>query len=138
RAARIADLFRNKMFDACHTALPEYFNDDWSPLDGESGDICEPGHHFEWSWLLHRFHALGGGDMRDIAERLRTQAETHGVDADSGAVYDALCLDGRPRVKTSRLWPHTERLKANLVRFEHSGDPDAAQSAIRAFDVLMG
>jgi len=132
RASRIADLFRTKLFDTRHGALPEYFDDGWRA----ESDIVEPGHHFEWSWLLHRWHGAGGGDLAHIAERLRVHAEVYGV-APSGAVYDELHADGRARTKTSRLWPHTERIKANLARFERTRDPNAAHAAAQAFDMLM-
>jgi mannose-6-phosphate isomerase len=134
RASRIAALLRDRLFDASHGVLPEHFDDAWRPLEPR---IIEPGHHFEWCWLLDRWRRLGGGDMSDIAERLRQFAETHGVDAVSGAVYEEIFADGRPRTATSRLWPHTERIKANLARFERAGDPAAGAAAAQAFDMLM-
>lgn len=137
RAGVIARLFCERFFDAKHGALPEYFDEAWRPVDGEEGKICEPGHQFEWSWLLHRWNALGGGDMGDIAERLRVHAEIYGLDHASGFIFDELFVDGRARTASSRLWPHTERLKANLSRYERTLDPNAADSAVQAFDVLM-
>jgi mannose-6-phosphate isomerase len=134
RAGRIAELFRDRLFDARHGALPEYFDDAWRP-QGEL--IVEPGHHFEWSWLLDRWNALGGGDLSAEAERLRVHAEVYGVELRSGAVYDEVFADGRPRTLTSRLWPHTERIKANVVRFERTRDVAAADAAVEAFDMLM-
>lgn len=136
-ASAIAGLFRDRFFDARHGALPEYFDDAWRPVDGEDGKICEPGHEFEWSWLLHRLNALGGGDMGDIAERLRVHAEIYGLDHDTGIIFDEIFLDGRVRTASSRLWPHTERLKANLARYERTRDPLAAAAASQAFEVLM-
>jgi mannose-6-phosphate isomerase len=137
RASAIAGLFGERFFNQDHGALPEYFDEMWRPVAGEEGQICEPGHHFEWSWLLHRWNALGGGDLGAIAERLRIHAEIYGLDHDSGFVFDELFVDGRVRKASSRLWPHTERLKANLVRYERTRDPSAASAAAQAFDVLM-
>ncbi|MBC7768854.1 MAG: AGE family epimerase/isomerase, partial [Phycisphaerales bacterium] len=136
-ASSIADLFRIKLFDARHGSLGEYYNDEWYPLEGEDGEIVEPGHHFEWSWLLHRWNSFGGGDLSAIAEKLRIHAEIYGVHPQTRAVYDEVFADGRPRTTSSRLWPHTERIKANVVRFERTRDPNAAQAALQAFDVLM-
>lgn len=134
-AVLLGHLFRDRLFDQQHGALPEYFDDAWRPLSDQLGRIVEPGHHFEWSWLLRRWRALGGADLTAEAERLRAHAEAHGVDA-SGAVYDQILIDGRPLRKTSRLWPHTERLKANLVRFEATGDGEAARAALQAYEML--
>lgn len=140
RANVIADLFRAKLFDHGHSALPEYYDDAWRPLPGEDGEICEPGHQFEWSWLLHHADKRGGRGGRgggDIAEKLRIHGEIYGVELGSDAVYDEVFLDGRARKTTSRLWPHTERLKANLARFELTRDPEAARAALAAFDMIM-
>jgi mannose-6-phosphate isomerase len=137
RASAIAHLFRDRFFDPQHGALPEYFDEAWRPVAGEQGKICEPGHQFEWSWLLHRWNSLGGGDMDDIAERLRVHAEIYGLDHDTGFIFDELFVDGRVRTASSRLWPHTERLKANLARYERTRDPNAAKAASQAFDVVM-
>jgi D,D-heptose 1,7-bisphosphate phosphatase len=137
RANGIAALFAGRLFDERFGALREYYDDAWHPRLGDEGKICEPGHHFEWSWLLHRWNALGGGDLGEQAERLRVHGELYGVDHASGAVYDEIFVDGRARTETSRLWPHTERLKANVVRYERSHDPRAAENAAQAFDVLM-
>ncbi len=137
RADRIATLFEERFFDAKHGALPEYYEEDWRPRSGEQGLIVEPGHHFEWSWLLHRWGDKRGDRMRDQAERLRIHAEVYGVNARNGAVYDELYVDGRARTRTSRLWPHTERLKANVVRFERARDINAADCAVQAFDTLQ-
>lgn len=134
RATRIAQLFQTKFFDQRHGALPEYFDDAWRP---DADAIVEPGHHFEWSWLLHRYSAFGGANPGDIPERLRVHAEVYGVDRASGVTYDEIHIDGRPRTTSSRLWPHTERIKANIARYERTRDPVAAEAAAQAFDVLM-
>ncbi|HYD87727.1 MAG TPA: HAD-IIIA family hydrolase [Vitreimonas sp.] len=134
RAGAIAQLFRDTFFDHGHGALPEYFDEAWRP---EPDPVIEPGHHFEWSWLLHRFSALGGANPGDIPERLRVHAELYGVDPASGVTYDEVHIDGRARTPTSRFWPHTERIKANVARFERTRDPAAAAAAAQAFDVLM-
>lgn len=136
RASNIARLFRDKLYNAEHGVLPEYYDAKWGVLADELGQIVEPGHHFEWSWLLRRWHALGGGDLNAEAEKLRQHAEKHGVAAD-GAVYDELYIDGSPRKQKSRLWPHTERIKANVARVEATRDEGAAAAAVHAFDTLM-
>jgi len=52
RAAQIIELFKNVFFDADNWSLGEYFAADWQPAPGETGNICEPGHQFEWASLL--------------------------------------------------------------------------------------
>jgi mannose-6-phosphate isomerase len=137
RAGRIATLFQLRFFDAEAGALPEYFDEAWRPMPDDMGRIVEPGHHFEWSWLFYQLHKAGGHDHRGMAERLRVHAEVYGVDATSGVTFDEVFVDGVPKARTSRFWPHTERIKANVARYEDRRDPTAAANAAQAFDVLM-
>jgi mannose/cellobiose epimerase-like protein (N-acyl-D-glucosamine 2-epimerase family) len=134
RAAALARLFRERMFDEAHGALPEFYDEAWRPMTDHAGRIVEPGHHFEWCWLLHRFAALGGEDFSEPAERLRIHAETCGVL--NGAACDQVTIDGRATKTTARLWPQTERLKANLAHYEATGDASAARAALEAYEML--
>jgi mannose-6-phosphate isomerase len=134
RAGDIAALLAEKMFDPAHGALPEYFDDVWRPLPGERGKVVEPGHEFEWAWLLNRLHALGGGDFTAVADKLYAHAEAHGVKRKT--VFNEILVGGAPHETSSRLWPRTERLKAHLVYFERTGDERAATRASEAFDAL--
>lgn len=137
RAERLATLFAMRLYDPRTTSLAEYFAEDWSRAPGAEGHIVEPGHHFEWSWLLHQLRKAGGADYRAHAEQLRLHAEVYGVRPTGSVVYDEVYANGAPRTQSSRLWPHTERLKAHLARFEHAGDISAAAAAVEAFDALQ-
>jgi mannose/cellobiose epimerase-like protein (N-acyl-D-glucosamine 2-epimerase family)/dTDP-glucose pyrophosphorylase len=130
-ADALAQLIQNKFFDAERGALLETFDDPAAP------GIVEPGHEFEWSWLLHSYAALGGRDHSELAERLRAHAERFGVDSARRAAYSEIYPEGGARTETSRLWPNTERLRANLVRYERSRDPAAGTAATEAFDTIM-
>jgi mannose/cellobiose epimerase-like protein (N-acyl-D-glucosamine 2-epimerase family) len=134
-AKEIAGLFDRYFFDAENGALGEYYNDDLSRAPGDIGRLCEPGHHFEWIWLLDRWRKVSGEDRSGPADRLWTHATTNGL-AD-GLAIDEVWRDGGARTPSARLWPQTERLKAGLVRFERSGDDRDAAAAASAFDGLM-
>jgi mannose/cellobiose epimerase-like protein (N-acyl-D-glucosamine 2-epimerase family) len=103
----------NRMIDPRTGALCELFDEDWRPVDG--ADV-EPGHQFEWGWLLLRFGA------RDEALRLIDVAEAHGVDQDRGVAFNSLCADLKPRDESARLWPQTERLKAGVAAALETGE----------------
>jgi len=136
RGTTLASLFRDKLYDANAGVLTEYFDADWTAMDDAFGRAVEPGHLFEWSWLLHRWNAQGGGDLGAEAERLRAFGEARGV-GPGGETYDQVLITGEAQRTTSRLWPNTERLKANLAHFERTGDEAAAHAAAQAFDVVM-
>ena len=51
-------------------ALREFFAADWSPAPGIDGRIAEPGHHYEWAFLLARWAALTGRERPQAVDRL--------------------------------------------------------------------
>ncbi len=124
RAGKLIALFRQHFLDRSSDTLGEFFTADWQPADGVTGQLVEPGHHFEWVWLLHQYGRLSGDDCGDEAARLYRFAESHGVDED-GLSYDALRRDGTIHDDNKRLWVQTEAIKAQVARHEFAGDADA-------------
>lgn len=92
-------------------ALAEVFDANWrSEPDATPGQAIEPGHQFEWAWLLLCQDASPGSATRQAAERLFDIGENHGVKG--GVAINALSADFRIKDPAVRLWPQTERLKA--------------------------
>jgi mannose-6-phosphate isomerase len=104
----ITELALSHLIDARSGALLESFDEDWRRRRDESGRLIEPGHLFEWAWLLQR---AGGAAAQQAAVRLIEVAEQHGVR--DGVALNALLDDFSVRDPQARLWPQTERLKAN-------------------------
>ena len=95
-------------------ALSEFFDADWRPLAGPAG-LVEPGHQFEWAWLLERWgRARGRPEGLATAKRLFTVGRK-GFDAGRGVAVDALTDDLSVRDAAARLWPQTEHIKAALA-----------------------
>lgn len=119
-AHELLGLFCNFFFDKETETLTEYFAEDLRPAPTEQGRVVEPGHHFEWAWILAAATALPGAtqDFAAFSERLAACAERLGVDRASGAVVNAVRNDGAPLDRGSRSWPNTERLKAAVALFE--------------------
>lgn len=131
-AQQIAGMFHTHFFDAEQGVLREFFEPDWKP-SAAKGSLLEPGHHFEWVWLLARWRDVSGEDTRPIAARLYDYGERHGVNA-HGVCVDETLLGGGMVSARARLWPQTERLKAALARLEDgSGD---AGAVVEAYDML--
>lgn len=124
RAAAIVEHFKSRMFMHKHGVLVEKYGDDWSVLDEQSPDLFyEPGHQFEWAWLLHRFGSLAKTDESLISDRLWQTARRHGLNA-KFLCYDEVSLTMEARRRSHRLWPHAEGAKIAAVRTE-AGDGDA-------------
>jgi D,D-heptose 1,7-bisphosphate phosphatase len=137
KAGELVALLETKWVSPRWGALLEYFDEDWTPRPGDEGRTAEPGHQFEWSWLLDRYARLSGTHISPAAGRIYLHGEVYGVDPATGVTVDETWAEGGVRTTTSRLWPHTERIKANIVRFEQTGSISAARNCVEAFDVLM-
>lgn len=120
-AREIVHLFATRFFDP--RTLGELFDQSWTRV----GSGVEPGHHFEWTWILSHYQRLTGEPVATLAARSAEFAERCGVDPGSHAVYDALSQEGEVLQSSSRIWPNTERIKAALGLFELDGrDPRGA------------
>lgn len=137
-ADRIVDLAMMRFIDPQGGFLREYFGPDWTPAAGEDGHLVEPGHQFEWAWLLARVGRMRGRpELLAAAHRLYAFG-TRGVAERSMIAVDALNDDGTIRSHRARLWPQTEWLKASLILSETVEDGerqrllDDAATALRA------
>lgn len=133
RATALIGLFHAHFFDAETGTLTEFFTADWRPAPGAEGLLREPGHHFEWVWLLLHYRRLTGDDsVVEPADRLYRTALDHGVDkqpAGIPAAFDSVDAAGAIVDHGKRLWPQTEAIKAHLARHELLGDPGAEARA---------
>jgi len=138
RADELIELFLSRMLQPAEGALPEYFDDALVPIRIDGRFVVEPGHHSEWVWLLH-WHArrragAGRTHLATAAAALRSLTlftDRHGIHPETGSLMDELWSDGRVKSSEQRLWPQTERLKAEILR------PDAEEARIlQAYAVL--
>ena len=127
-AAEIVALALRHFIHPQHRALGEVFDANWSPAPGAAGKIAEPGHQFEWSWLLERWALIKADVSAHEAARTLFAAGLRGVDAARQVALDETDLAGRPRRATARLWPQAERLKAALLLRQDEEASAAARS----------
>ena len=78
----------------------------------------EPGHQFEWYFLLESSGLLRGSKLHAALDRAFAFTEQYGVVQPSGAVRAMLDLEtnGRPRDSTQRIWAQAEYLRALTLR----------------------
>ncbi|HXV29167.1 MAG TPA: AGE family epimerase/isomerase, partial [Sinorhizobium sp.] len=139
-ADEIAHLAMERFIDAETGALREFFDHDWTPFPGEKGRIVEPGHQFEWAWLLLRWAERRGKTEAIVkARRLFEIGETHGICPGRDVAIMTLLDDFSVADPVARLWPQTEWLKA-AARFAALSDSGERQrylaSASRAASAL--
>ena len=135
-AAGLARLAMQRLIDPQTGALGEVFEADWRRPGDATRQRVEPGHQFEWAWLLMRWHGHAADpEALAAARRLIEMAERTGVDADRGVAINALDGALRPVDRAARLWPQTERLKATLLASRLGATPplwDKADQTARA------
>jgi len=138
-ARRIITLFKERFFDSQHGVLGEYFDREWRVAPEKAGEIVEPGHHFEWVWLLHQFaRAARDESVLQHAKTLYEFALRHGVDPQDHGVFDRVNRTGEVLGDRKRVWPHTECLKACGARYEGAKDADALETLRAVLDRCFG
>ena len=132
-AKGIVALCLEKMIEPTTGALREFFAADWTPAPGIGGRICEPGHHYEWAFLLDRWARLTGRGETEAALRLIAFADLHGVDSRRGVAINAVLDDGAVHDPVARLWAQAERIRAYLAGGRSDDRVAAAVKALRRF-----
>jgi mannose/cellobiose epimerase-like protein (N-acyl-D-glucosamine 2-epimerase family) len=116
----IVDLALTRFIRKDINAIGESYLATWQPAPGMAGRLIEPGHQFEWAWLLLRCERWHPGALRAAALRLIAVGEEYGVH--DGVAVNALNDDFTIRDGSARLWPQTERLKAALIAAALTGE----------------
>lgn len=144
RATRLITLFTQVFFDAKTGSLAEFFDAAWSRTAGAPGWLREPGHQFEWVWLLQQYLQQATDltpdtreDLEGYARRLFKFGSQYGVDSTGplqGLVFDAVTADGLALATSKLLWPQTEYIKACIARFEVTQEAGYKQQAFAHAD----
>lgn len=134
--SQLIDLALSRFIDGEGGFLREFFSADWSPASGSDFGLVEPGHQFEWSWLLSRWDELVGDNRAAEAAHILFEAGRLGLDAARSVVVDELENVKSVRNGCARLWPQTEHLRAALARARR--EPDGERYLIYAADAAEG
>ncbi len=115
-ARRLIALFKQSFLEAQRDAVLEHLDGTFAPHPVD-GNRVEPGHHFEWAWMLDwASRALGDPGYRELAPPILGRGLTLGWDGTKGAVFDEVDLGtGSILLSTKRIWPLLELIKALLV-----------------------
>ena len=140
-AKEIVDLFNTRFFDANSQTLAEFYTEDLARAPGDDGRIVEPGHQFEWAWILNSCRKLLGVQLAPQIRALAGFAEARGVDRLTKITFNSVRDDGAPIDRASRTWPNTERIKAAIALHELDGSdpsPMIESSTSLLFDRYLG
>jgi mannose/cellobiose epimerase-like protein (N-acyl-D-glucosamine 2-epimerase family)/glycosyltransferase involved in cell wall biosynthesis len=129
----IATLCLQKLIDPASGALREFYAADWSPAAGLAGLVCEPGHHYEWAFLLHHWAARSARSQPEAVAGLIAFADSRGVDPRRGVAVNAVLPDGSVHDPVARLWAQAERVRAYIATDRTDREIAAAIAALRRF-----
>jgi len=131
-ADQIVALALTRFVDA-RGALHEFFAPGWGFAEGVDGRIVEPGHQFEWAWLLERWARLRGREDAHQAAVKMFGIGKSGIDQRRGVATQQLLDDGSVHDDVARLWPQTEWIKAATI----FGEEDTAFSAAAGLKLYL-
>lgn len=130
QAEKIYHLLEKRFLKENGTCLVEFFDDDWRPIGRAL--TFEPGHHFEWVWLLKLYEGLSGHDTSVMRNNLFISG-CQGF-RDDGLLFAEVAADGSPVNRFTRLWPLTEAMKACLIssdRIEGTYTPEFCWTVLK-------
>lgn len=130
----IAILALTRFIDPETGVLREFFDSDWRALPGEGG-LVEPGHQFEWAWLLEHWGRSRRHEGARLAARRLFENGLRGIDHGRNVAVNALWEDLSVRDGSARLWPQTERLKAAILLGDESQAVLAAEGLAQYLEV---
>jgi len=133
----IVDLALSYLIDDGDGALREVFDADWKPLQGEASRV-EPGHQFEWAWLLVKWGRARSNPRGEAAARQLFTIGRLGFDDRRGVVVNSLQTDLSVKDSSARLWPQCEYLKAALILDEKDVALGAANGLFTFADMAAG
>jgi mannose/cellobiose epimerase-like protein (N-acyl-D-glucosamine 2-epimerase family) len=118
-ADEMGQLVLSRIIDPKTGIAHEAFDESWRPTADVAGRLIQPGHQFEWAWLLMRW-GQRRADAREAALRLIDNAEKQGIHG--GVAIQAVTDDGFVQDGSARLWAQAARLKAASLAARLHGD----------------
>lgn len=120
----LAEAMQRRFVDVEHGVMLE------KPL-GAVDNWSEPGHQFEWFYLLESSEHLRGTPLHRSLTTAFAHAESQGVDPVTGAVVATLDVEGLVKDGTQRIWAQAEYLRALTLR------PDSQALLARQLNALQ-
>lgn len=121
RALQIVQLGSTRLIDPASGAVGEFFDGDWHFATGAEGQAREPGHQFEWAFLMEQSQRLLGSDTLAAGRALDHFGRRHGIDTRRGVTIAAVDAAGQATDRRARLWAQTERLRTSLLMEQQPG-----------------
>lgn len=132
-AKRLYGLFERYFCLPHEEKLREFFNDDWTP-DIRMGHLLEPGHHYEWVWILEKYENL----MRERVPLIKPMYDFAILGSNKmGLGYNETDFEGNPTRPDHRMWIQTEVIKANISMYRKTKEEQYLEKTYNAWKLLF-
>ncbi|MDE0538789.1 MAG: AGE family epimerase/isomerase [Rhodospirillales bacterium] len=123
-AARIMSIYTDFLRTSDLKKVLEHLDESGRP-SGEKGTFIQPGHLYEWYWLVGEYADIAGQPaLKTESAPMIEWADQHCLDTDAGGMFDLVDISAHVLSDRKRNWPMTERIKAlaTLVRDEPAAE----------------
>ena len=134
-AARIISVYTDFLRTPDLEKVLEHLDESGRPA-GEKGTFIQPGHLYEWYWLVREYADIAGQPaLKSESAPMIEWADRHCLDTDAGGMFDLVDASANILSDRKRIWPMTERIKAlaTLVRDEPAAERREALTGSIAF-----
>jgi mannose/cellobiose epimerase-like protein (N-acyl-D-glucosamine 2-epimerase family) len=130
-ARALCQLALSRLVQPGHGGIGEIYTAEWTLAD----EIFEPGHQFEWAFLLGQAETVLGRlpEAVPAARRLARFGTDFGIDPARDVAVFSMRSDGKTLDNRARLWAQTERLRTTLLM----GSQDDAQRAFASLQRFL-
>ena len=128
------NLVISKCADQKYGFIAEEYSIGWSKLKDKFVQI-EPGHQYEWSWLLLKWSRFRNHneDIKSSSLRLLKFGEKYGLDRDNLLVVNSITSNFEINKSEAKIWPQCERLKAWLAFYSINNNKKSSFNEIQSF-----
>ena len=141
RAKDIIELFYRHFFNKETGTVGEFYDATWLRAEGTAGQIVEPGHLYEWIWLLKKYNSVTSANCAEDIDLIYCFAEKHGVDhhpgLTKGLVHDSVLSRGADLDDNKRLWCQTEAIKAHTALLECGNNTEVYSRLEKLLDCIF-
>ena len=117
-ATRIMSIYTEMLRTSDRSKVLEHLDESAHP-SGKNGTHIEPGHLYEWYWLVNEYADIADlPAFKSACAPIMDWADRHCLDAEAGGIFDRVDTSANIISHRKRIWPMTERIKAltTLVR----------------------
>lgn len=111
-ATRIMSIYTEMLRTSDRRKVLEHL-DERGQASGEKGTLIQPGHLYEWYWLVREYAEITGlAAFKSACAPIMEWADRRCLDVDAGGIFDLVDTSANIISHRKRIWPMTERIKA--------------------------